>query len=124
MKNKHLGSSFDSFLEEEGIFEEVTLHAIKKVIAFALIEAMKKENITKTELAKKLCTSRTALERLLDPNNYSVTLHTLHKAAQVAGKKLDITLSESTPKMVRPSNSKNPKRKEQKMPVYQPEARR
>lgn len=93
--NKYIGQSFESFLKEEGIFEEVELAAIKKVIACALLEAMKKEKITRTELAKRLGTSRSALQRLLDPYNYSVTLLTLHKAAQVAGKQLEINLSNS-----------------------------
>lgn len=92
MKNNAVGSSFDSFLEEEGIAEEVETGAVKKLISFQLLEAIKKENLSKTELANRLETSRAAVDRLLDPNNESVTLLTLIKAASVLGKKLKLEL--------------------------------
>lgn len=92
MKNKAIGSLFDDFLEAEGIKEAVEAGAIKKLISFQLLEAIKKENLTKTELALRLDTSRAAVDRLLDPENESVTLLTLTKAASVLGKKLKLEL--------------------------------
>lgn len=91
-KNKYIGSSFESFLEEEAIFEEVNAAAIKAVIARNLQEYMEKEAITQTEMARQLKTSRPGLQRLLDPENYSVTLLTLNRAAAVLGKKININL--------------------------------
>jgi antitoxin HicB len=91
-KKKHIGSSFESFLEEQGIFEEINVAAIKAVIARHLKEHMEKMNITRTEMARQLKTSRSGLERLLDPENYSVTLLTLNRAAFVLGKKVNINL--------------------------------
>ena len=93
MKNKSIGSSFDDFLEEEGIAEEVEAGAIKKIIAYQLLEAIEKEQITKTALAVQLETSRAAVNRLLDPENESVTLLTLARAASVLGKKLRFELA-------------------------------
>jgi DNA-binding Xre family transcriptional regulator len=92
MKNKAIGSSFDDFLEDEGIAEEVETGAAKKLIAYQLQAALEDEHISKTELAGRLQTSRAALERLLDPNNDSVTLHTLERAAAVLGKKIRLEL--------------------------------
>lgn len=92
MKNKAIGSSFDDFLEEEGIAEEVENGAVKKLIAFQLLKAIETEHISKTELAARLQTSRAALDRLLDPENDSVTLHTLKRAAAVLGKKLKLEI--------------------------------
>lgn len=92
MKNNAIGSTFDSFLEEEHISEEVETGAVKKLISFQLLEAIKRENLTKTELAHRLETSRAAVDRLLDPDNESVTLLTLTKAAAVLGKKLKLEL--------------------------------
>ena len=92
MKNKTIGSSFDDFLAEEGITEEVEAGAIKKIIAYQLQEAMIKERLTKTALAAQLSTSRAAVNRLLDPKNESITLLTLQKAATVLGKRLRFEL--------------------------------
>jgi antitoxin HicB len=92
VKNKALGSSFDDFLVEEGIAEDVENGAVKKLIAFQLQEAIAAENISKTELAARLHTSRAALDRLLDPDNDSVTIQTLKRAAAVLGKKLKLEL--------------------------------
>jgi antitoxin HicB len=92
MQNKRIGSSFDDFLKEEGIAEAVGTGAVKKLISFQLLETIKKENLTKTELARRLDTSRAAVDRLLDPENDSVTLLTLIKAASVLGKKLKLEL--------------------------------
>ena len=92
MRNKHQGSDFDSFLEQEGLLAEAEAIATKRVLAYQLQLAMKKKHLSKISLAAKMLTSRSALDRLLDPENYSVTLHTLEKAAVVLGKKLKISL--------------------------------
>lgn len=92
MKNKSIGSSFDDFLEEEGIAGEVENRAVKKLISFQLLDTMESEHLTKTELAHRLDTSRAAVDRLLDPDNDSVTLLTLIKAATVLGKKIKLEL--------------------------------
>ena len=92
MKNNTIGSSFDDFLTEEGIVEEVEAGAIKKIIAYRLQETIEKEHITKNALAARLDTSRTAVNKLLDPENESITLLTLKKAANVLGKKLRFEL--------------------------------
>lgn len=94
MKNKHLGSSFDDFLEEEGLYSEVEAVAIKRVLAYQVQEMMKEKHLSKTEMASKMNTSRSSLDRLLDPENTSVTLQTLTSAATAVGKKLDITLKD------------------------------
>ncbi len=92
MTNKHIGSSFDDFLEKEGLLEECTESAIKRVLAWQLKQEMKKKKLTKTALAKKMKTSRASLDRLLDPANESVTLQTMKKAASVLGRKLKLEL--------------------------------
>ena len=92
MKNNSIGSSFDDFLVEEGIAEEVEAGAIKKIIAYQLQEAIEREQLTKTALAARLDTSRAAVDRLLDPDNESITLLTLKKAANILGKKLRLEL--------------------------------
>ena len=90
--NKHIGSNFDDFLEEEGILDEVDAIAIKRVFVYHLMQIMETEKISKSKLAKKLDTSRTQLDRLLDPTNTALTLQTMLKCAQLAGKKLEISL--------------------------------
>ena len=92
-KNKHIGSDFDDFLKEEGILEEVKVSALKSVLAYLLKNEMEKKDISHTEMAKKLGTSRSGLARLLDPKNQSITLLTLNKVAAILGKKLEIRLS-------------------------------
>ena len=92
MNKKYVGSSFDSFLEEENITIEVKNEATKRLISYNLLDEMKKQNINKTEMTKKMSTSRAALDRLLNPYNDSVTLATLTKAANVLGKKLVLQL--------------------------------
>ncbi len=89
MNNEHLGSNFDDFLQQEGLLAEVEATAIKRVIAFQ-IELMKEHNLSKTAMAKQMKTSRSAIDRLLDPQNESVTLQTLERAALVLGKRLQI----------------------------------
>ncbi|MBD3799767.1 XRE family transcriptional regulator [Sulfuricurvum sp.] len=85
-----IGSSFDDFLQEEGMFVEAEAVAVKRVIAFQLEEAMAKEHITKTEMAKRMNTSRSAINRLLDPLNTSITLATIESAVAAIGKRLQI----------------------------------
>jgi len=91
MTSKHKGSSFDSFLESENLLNDSEAVAIKRVIAYELDRAMKKKHISKSLMAEKMHTSRSALERLLDDKNTSVTLNTLVKAGSIIGKKLKIT---------------------------------
>lgn len=91
-KNKHAGSSFDDFLEEEGLLAETEAVAIKRVIAFQLEQEMKALNLTKAALARRMNTSRAALDRLLDPENPSVTLLTLENAALALNKTLAIQM--------------------------------
>ena len=92
MAKKNVGSSFDEFLEEEGILEEVSAVAVKRLIAFQLAEKMSEKNLTKSELARRMATSRSALDRLLDPDNSSVTLQTLQSAVQALGGRLRVEL--------------------------------
>ena len=92
MNKEYVGSSFDDFLKEENIAVEVKNEAIKRLISYNLLDEMKKQNINKTEMAKRMSTSRAALDRLLNPYNDSVTLATLTKAADVLGKKLVLQL--------------------------------
>lgn len=92
-KNKHIGSNFDEYLKDEDILEESQAAAAKRVIAFQIEEAMKKRKITKKEMTARMhMKSRMQLDRLLDPENRSVTLLTLEKAAIALGKKLRIQL--------------------------------
>ena len=94
MKKKgKVGSSFDEFLKEEGIYEEVTARAIKRVIARQLDALMQDQGLTKSSLAKRMKTSRAQLDRLLDPDNESVTLDTLTRAAQAIGRHLRMELA-------------------------------
>ena len=90
MAKKHLGSNFDQFLEEEGLLEEVTAVAVKRYIAFQLTRKMAEEQLSKAEMARRMETSRAALDRLLDPDNASVTLQTLQSAAQALGGRLKV----------------------------------
>ena len=92
MAKKNIGSDFDDFLKEEGLLEETTAVAIKRYIAFQLVAKMSEENLSKAEMARRMETSRSALDRLLDPENSSVTLQTLQSAAQALGGKIKIEL--------------------------------
>ena len=92
-KKKHHGSTFESFLAEDGILEEVTFSATKKVIAAQIADAMTKKNLTKTAMAAEMETTRAQLDRLLDPDNDSVTLATLKRAAKALGKTLRLELA-------------------------------
>ena len=92
---KHGGSSFDSFLEQEGIRGEVDAVAIKQVLAWQLEQAMRKQQKTKQAMARQLHTSRSQLDRLLDPSNVSVTLDTITRAARVLGKQVIIRMADA-----------------------------
>lgn len=91
-RNKHIGSSLDDFLKEEGVLEETRSIVIKEAVAWQVQQAMAKENITKMEMARRMQTSRAALDRLLDPENTAVTLQTLCRAANAIGRDLRIEL--------------------------------
>ncbi|MEE8431618.1 MAG: helix-turn-helix transcriptional regulator [Candidatus Desulfatibia sp.] len=92
MKHKNIGSNFDDFLQEEGTLAETESVAVKRVVAFQIQQLMAEKNMTKTNMAKKMGTSRSSLSRLLDPTNMSVSLKTLEKAANSLGKKLTVQL--------------------------------
>jgi predicted XRE-type DNA-binding protein len=91
MSKKHLESSIDDFLKDEGIFEEVQAQAVKEVVAWQLAEAMKQEKISKNRMATLLKTSRTQVDRLLDPKN-DITLSSLQRAAAMVGRRVSIEL--------------------------------
>lgn len=91
-KNKHIGSPFDDFLQEEGLLADAEATAIKRVIAHQIQEEMAQRDISKSALARMMQTSRSSLDRLLDPDNASVTLLTLESAAMALGKKLKVQL--------------------------------
>jgi antitoxin HicB len=92
MNEKHLGSSLDDFLEEEGLLADAEAMAWKRVIAFQIARSMAEQNLTKAEMARRMQTSRAAVDRLLDPDNASATLATLEKAALAVGKRLQVAL--------------------------------
>ena len=93
-RTNHSGSTFDSFLEEQGIREEVEAVAIKRVLAWQFERAMQQQQKTKQAMAKQLRTSRSQLDRLLDPRNISVTLDTITRAARALGKRLIIRVAD------------------------------
>lgn len=88
-----IGSAFDDFLAQQGMADEAAEQAVKRVLAFQLAESMKAQGITKVEMARRLTTSRSQLDRLLDPNNASVSLAVLVRAAKVLGRGLRLELS-------------------------------
>jgi len=90
----HSGSTFDSFLDEQGIRAEVEAVAIKRVLAWQLRQEMRRQQRTKQAMARQLQTSRSQLDRLLDPQNVSVSLHTIARAARALGKRLVIRIAE------------------------------
>lgn len=91
-KNPHIGESFDSFLRDEGLYEDVTATAIKRTIALQIAHEMAVQKISKSEMARRMRTSITQLGRLLDPDNDRVQLDTLVKAASAVGKNLAVSL--------------------------------
>jgi antitoxin HicB len=90
--NPHDGSTLDSFLQEEGILEHTQRVAVKRVIAYRLLDILRENNLTQADLARKMNTSKAAISRLLNPDNTSVTLNTLLKAAQVLGKTINFSI--------------------------------
>ena len=92
MAKKNLGSNFDDFLEKEGILEEAKAVAVKRYIAYQRAKKMSEKNLSKSEMARLMETSRSALDRLLDPDNASVTLQTLQSAVQALGGRLNVEL--------------------------------
>ena len=92
MSKRNIGSDFDTFLEEEELLEEATAVAVKRYIAYQLAKKMHENNLSKTEMAKRMETSRSALDRLLDPDNSSVTLKTLQSAVKTLGGRLKIEI--------------------------------
>ncbi len=102
MNQKYVGSNFDEFLEDEGLLVEAEAVAVKRGVAYQISQLMESSNITKTVMAKRMKTSRAALERLLDPENGSVTLQTLERAALALGKRLQVGLVNSSEQMHKP----------------------
>ena len=90
--NPNMGSSFDDFLKDEGVYEEVTAQSIKRVLAWQLQEAMTAKGMTKSEMANLMDTSRSQLDRILDPENVKLQLDTLYKAATVLGREVRVEL--------------------------------
>ena len=91
-ENQHKGSTLDSFLEEEGVLVEFQAKAIKEVIAWQLAEAMRERKLSKNRLATMMQTSRTQVNRVLDPNDGNVTIETLQRAAEVVGRRVQLEL--------------------------------
>lgn len=91
-RNLHIGDSFDGFPNEEGIYVDVQTTAIKRVLAMQLEQEMKARKLTKMEMARRMRTSRVQLDRLLDPDNDSVTLATLRRAAAAVGREVRVEL--------------------------------
>lgn len=98
--NPHAGSSFDDFLKEDGIYEEVQASALKRALSEQLMDAMQSNNITKVSMAQRMATSRSQLDRVLDPSNLSIQLDTLIKAANAVGRTVEIRLK-TTPHRTR-----------------------
>ena len=92
MNDQHLGDTLDEFLEAEGLLAEAEAIAIKRVIAFQISQLMSEQSLSKAEMARRMQTSRAAVDRLLDPSNESATLTTLEKAALALGKRLQVAL--------------------------------
>lgn len=90
--NPYIGSSLDDFLEEDGVLSEINAVALKRVLAWQVLQEMKKRGLSKSQMAVAMNTSRPSLDRLLDPNNISVTLKTMERAAAILGKRLRIEL--------------------------------
>ncbi len=93
MRKKRIGSDFKDFLRKEGILDDAKVVATKRVIAFQIAQEMERADISQSELARRMNTSRSAVERLLDPTNPSVTLQTLERAASAVGKRLKVQLT-------------------------------
>ncbi len=99
-RNPHIGSKLDDFLAEEGLLDEADLVALKRVIAYQMYELRKAKGLSKAQMARRMKTSRAAVDRLLSPKNTSITLQTLRQAAQALGATWDFTLKKN-PKQAR-----------------------
>jgi antitoxin HicB len=95
-KNPHIGSSLENFLKEEGLYEDATNHAVKRMLAWQVEKAMHDQGITKTEMARRMGTSRAHLDKLLDPENDKVQLDTVQRAASVVGRRVRLVLVKAT----------------------------
>jgi len=91
-KKGHIGSSFDDYLKEEGTYEQTQAVAIKRVLTWRIVQDMKKKHIDKADMARRMATSRSQLDRLLDPENPSVTLSTLTRAGRILGREVRLEL--------------------------------
>ena len=96
MTAKHIGSSFDDFLAEDGLLEEASTQAVKRVLAYQIAKAMEVQGLTKSAMAKRMSTSRAQLDRLLDPANVKVQLDTIQRGAAAVGHKLRLELKAYT----------------------------
>jgi len=94
--NPHTGSSFDDFLKEDGIYEEVQARALKRALAEQLDDAMQSSKLSKVSMSQRMATSRSQLDRVLDPGNLSIQLDTLIKAAGAVGRTVEIRLKQNT----------------------------
>ena len=94
--NPHTGSSFDDFLKEDGIYEQVQARALKRALAEQLDDAMQSSKLSKVSMAQRMATSRSQLDRVLDPGNLSIQLDTLIKAASAVGRTVEIRLKQNT----------------------------
>lgn len=101
----HSGSSFDSFLDEEGVLPETEAIALKRVIAWQIQQAMAAKRLTKNAMAKRLCTSRSQIDRLLDPSHVGVSIETIARAAEAVGKRVTFQIFDA--KSLRPKAAKN-----------------
>ena len=103
--SKHLGSSFDDFLHQHGLRDDVESAAIKRVLAWQLQDAMARQQVTKVEMARRMRTSRSQLDRFLDPSNDKVLLETVHRAATALGKRVVLRLEEPVPAAPSPTRA-------------------
>ena len=95
VRNKHRGSSLDDLLAQEGVLEEFQAKAVKEVVAWQLAKAMRERKLSKNQLAKQMHTSRTQVDRVLDPEAGNVTIETLQRAAELVGRRVKIELVEA-----------------------------
>jgi len=96
INKKHIGQGFEDFLQEEGIYEQVQLNALKKTLAHQIKALMEERGIPKTEMASRMKTSRSSLDRLLNEDSYNVTIATISKAASVLGKRIELSLVDNS----------------------------
>jgi DNA-binding phage protein len=90
--NPHIGSSLEDFLKEEGLYEDATNHAVKRILAWQVVKAMDEQGISKSDMARRMGTSRAHLDKLLDPDNDKVQLDTVQRAATAIGRRVRLVL--------------------------------